>query len=153
MNNLTFLIAILISIIILIILLKFKNKNLIIIHIFLILVLFIFSSITILRSINPVFRVNYDIRFNNYNEQVIYENGQKYHLPLPKDTAKLYKYSDYGIMYCTKLTYDEFVKYYDENGYNVKNNDIICDDVKYTLNQVDKYMDKYTTIRIETCIY
>lgn len=60
--------------------------------------------------------------FNNSNEQAVYEKGNEYHLKFPKSTIKIYKYSGYGVMYYSKLTYDEFIEYYRNDGYVVENN-------------------------------
>lgn len=125
------------------------NKNLKVLLITFFLALVIFLTITILRFVNPIFRINFDMIFNNSKENVTYENGKEYYLPLPKDTVQAYRYSDYGVMYYTKLSYDEFIEYYNEYDYIVKNNDIVCNDVKYILKEENDYMGKYTAIRIE----
>lgn len=150
MSVMIIIITILILILLLTLAIKSNNKSLKILCITFLIGVVIFISIVLLRFLNPIFRVNYDMLFNNSKENVAYVDGEEYYLPLPKDTVELYRYSDYGVAYCTKLSYDEVINYYYENDYTVENNDVIFDGVKYTLKQDDDYTGKYTTIKIET---
>ena len=83
-----------------------------------------------------------DLTFNLTKEFVTYETGTEYTLPLPKGVAWGYRESDYSCVYLTRLTYDEFISWYEENGYIVEENRVYkydkSDEIWYTIEYRDK---------------
>lgn len=88
----------------------------------------LFAGLIFILSIyisgNKRIRYYFDITFNLTKEFKAHETGTVYTLPLPRGIARLYRSSDNSYVYATKLTYEEMISWYKENGYGVENDQI-----------------------------
>ena len=122
--------------------------------ILLVLVLLVLSAIGIfvLRAFDSSFRYSFDVNFNNAKEHKSYSEDLRNFttLPLPPSTAFAFRHSDTAVTYYTKLNYDEFIKYYKDNGYTVNENVITHNNVNFIIiykNYEGSY--KYNFIEID----
>ena len=82
-----------------------------------------------------------DLTFNLTKEHISYETGTKYALPLPKRVVWSYRISDNSCVYLTRLTYEDFVSWYEKNGYIVENNCIYTNDKNDVIYYTIEYKD------------
>ena len=82
------------------------------------------SVLAYLRFSYPKFRYRFDTVFNGRKEHVSYfikgEITAKCTIPLPPHTAFAYKISDTACVYYTYRSFDQFLDYYRNKGYDVK---------------------------------
>jgi hypothetical protein len=104
-----------------------------------ILIIFIICSIVfiqVLRFTNSDFRYNFDVNFNQTKEHISYlENGENIVLPLPKKTTFAFKTSDSNVTYYTKLSYEEFIKFYKSNDMFIEENVVSYDNIKFIVKE------------------
>jgi len=82
-----------------------------------------------------------DLTLNLTKEHISYETGTKYALPLPKRVVWSYRISDNSCVYLTRLTYEDFVSWYEKNGYIVENNCIYTNDKNDVIYYTIEYKD------------
>lgn len=121
-----------------------------------IIILFIlFVSIFVARFINPAFRYNFDVNFNTVKEHKSYlcDSGAEtkvFTLPLPPSTAFAFKHSDSAVTYYSKLSYDEFLDYYESNKYGINGNIVTYNGIDFVISEVTyDEDDKYHFIDID----
>lgn len=82
-----------------------------------------------------------DLTLNLTKEHISYETGTKYALPLPKRVVWSYRISDNSCAYLTRLTQEDFVSWYEKNGYIVENNCIYTNDKNDVIYYTIEYKD------------
>ena len=110
-----------------------------------------------MRFTNSKFRYNYDIIFHCDNLHYAYvsiEEGdvEKISLVLPPSTVKAFRHSDFAATYYSKLSYEEFLKYYITEGYTVVENAVYTENGVFIITDVSRQMEdawKYYFIDIE----
>lgn len=83
-----------------------------------------------------------DLTFNLTKEHISYETGTKYALPLPKRVVWSYRISDNSCAYLTRLTYEDFVSWYEKNGYIIEDNRIYMKDTDDRIWYTVEYQDR-----------
>ena len=82
-------------------------------------------GIGFMRFYSHRFRVHFDVIFHSCREHVSYvyvkdEHTKKYKMPLPPHTALLSRISDTASIYYIKKSYEQFIDYYRNGGYDVE---------------------------------
>lgn len=110
-----------------------KKRTIIAISAVLAVVIILIAIVFILRLSSASFRYSFDLIFNQcdyFTAHVEGQNGQNtaYQLSLPEKTAEAYRTSDTSMVFCTKNSYQEFIGFYEENGYDVTNETVTGSD-------------------------
>lgn len=102
----------------------------------------LFAGLIFILSIyisgNKRIRYYFDIAFNLTKEHEAYVHGTKYTLPLPRGIAKMYRDSEFSVIYLTRLTFEDIISWYEENGYKVEGNCVYTNDLYYTIEDLGK---------------
>lgn len=112
-----------------------KKKLFVAIILILVLLVFLAIGIFILRVFDSSFRYNFDVNFNNTKVHKSYSEDLSDFviLPLPPSCAFAFRHSDIAVTYYTKLSYEEFIKYYKDNGYTVNENVITYNNANFII--------------------
>ena len=115
----------------------------------LLLMLTIFISF-VLRFFNAGFRYAFDVNFNQKEVHESYDDDKIWILPLPPSTAFAYKHSDTAVTYYTKLSYEDFLSYFVEDNYEVKEDVVTYKEASFKLTEVHKDSEyKYYFVDID----
>lgn len=121
--------------------------------IYITIVLLIVISVYVLRLFDSRFRHEFDVNFNTVKEHKSFQIGagdEVKVLPLPPTTTFAYKHSDSGVVYYSKLSYDDFLNYYVSNGYEVQENVVTYNGTKFKISYLTFEEDfKYFFINID----
>ncbi len=109
-----FLILIIVLVILSFVLSFFVVKKNFLIYAIIALVLFwgVFGTVGFRYFTNQQFRLSVDLRFRQAKQHDDFTNKNIPSLPLPKDTAFSYRYSDKGATYCTTLEKEKIANYF-----------------------------------------
>lgn len=137
---------------------KKSKKRLVVLIISAACLILVVIGIAALRFTNSKFRYNFDVTFNcddTHYSYVLKENGAdivKASLSLPSSTTFAFRHSDVAVTYYSKLSYEEFVEYYVEEGYTVVDDAVYTEDGVFIIkdaNSQDNVDWKYNFIDIE----
>lgn len=111
--------------------------------------------------INPQFRLKFNLIFNcidTHTSYIVVDDGEEYTImiELPPSTTFEHKHSDTAATYYSRLSYDEFLQYYIDNGYQVEKGKVYVNDGIFIMSDESKKREegyKYSFIDIDLLTY